>query len=325
MFDNFYTRAHELTQQGAPFATATVVRAENPSSGKPGDKAIITADGTMYGWIGGSCAQPAVVREAIDCLRRDESCFLRLSPNPHEQTPRPGLRDVAMTCFSGGTLEIFIEAHQPRPRLVIVGNLPVARALAELGRAMNYHIVLVDPGHTDAPPAYADELLTDLTQIGARVAAHTAIVVATHGQYDELALEQALATSASYVGLVASRRRAEAVRSYLIDQGLGDGQLQRLVAPAGIDIHARRGDEIALSIMAEIVQRYRTSRPALIELPLAPQAAEPLSYAIDPICGMQVTIAGARYTYEDAGTTYYFCCPGCRTTFRKAAAGLTKS
>jgi xanthine dehydrogenase accessory factor len=309
-------------QRGIPFATAIVVRAEKPTSGKPGDKAIITADGTMYGWIGGSCAQPTVIREALKALRADASRFVRLSPNPHEQPPREGLSDVPMTCFSGGTLEIYIEPQQPQPRLLIVGDLPVARALAELGKAMSYRTILVDPNHHGDPPPYADELLTDLTAISAAVTPLTSIVVATHGQYDELALEQALASGASYIGLVASRKRAEAVRENLAQQGLAAEPLRRFKSPAGLDIQARRGDEIALSIMAEIVQHRRNlAELDWLETPAAeaqPAAEPPPAVAIDPICGMSVTIAGAKHTYDYAGTTYYFCCPGCKTTFRKS-------
>ena len=320
MYDEFFSKAHELIRQGVPFATAIVVRAERPTSGKPGDKAIITADGTMHGWIGGSCAQPTVIREALKALRADESRFVRLSPNPLEQPPREGLSDVPMTCFSGGTLEIYIEPQQPQPRLIVIGNLPVARALAELGRAMSYHTIIVDPGHQGDPPPYADELLTNLTTISAYVTPLTSIVVATHGQYDELALEQALATSAPYIGLVASRKRADSVREYLTQQGFSSEQLGRFKSPAGLDIQARRGDEIALGIMAEIVQRRRNSTE-LAWLPAPEAAAQPEAApatAIDPICGMSVTIAGAKHTYEYQGTTYYFCCPGCKTTFRKA-------
>ena len=320
MYDEFFSKAHELIRQGVPFATAIVVRAERPTSGKPGDKAIITADGTMHGWIGGSCAQPTVIREALKALRADESRFVRLSPNPLEQPPREGLNDVPMTCFSGGTLEIYIEPQQPQPRLIVIGNLPVARALTELGRAMSYSTIIVDPGHQGDPPSYADELLTDLTTISAYVTPLTSIVVATHGQYDELALEQALATSAPYIGLVASRKRADSVREYLTQQGFSSEQLGRFKSPAGLDIQARRGDEIALGIMAEIVQRRRNSAE-LAWLPAPEAVAQPEvapATAIDPICGMSVTIAGAKHTYEYQGTAYYFCCPGCKTTFRKA-------
>jgi xanthine dehydrogenase accessory factor len=322
MYDEFFSKAYELSRQGVPFATAIVVRTERPTSAKPGDKAIITADGTMYGWIGGSCAQPTVIREALKALRTDESRFVRLSPNPLEQPAREGLSDVPMTCFSGGTLEIYIEPQQPQPRLVIVGSLPVARALGELGKAMSYRTIVVDPTYQGEPPQYADQLLTDLTAIAGLVTPVTSIVIATHGQYDELALEQALRTSAPYIGLVASRKRAEAVREYLTQQGLTAEQLQRFKSPAGLDIQARRGDEIALSIMAEIVQ-WRRNVADMVWLPVqakdTPPEAEPApAVAVDPICGMSVTIAEAQYTDEYAGTSYYFCCAGCKTTFHIA-------
>jgi xanthine dehydrogenase accessory factor len=298
------------------------VRAERPTSAKPGDKAIVTADGKLHGWIGGSCAQPTVIHEALEALRAGDSRFIRLSPNPLDQPKREGLSDVPMACFSGGTLEIYIEPQQPQPRLIVIGNLPVARSLGELGKVMGYRTIFVDPDHQGAPPPYADELLTNLSMIPEQVIGPTSIVVATHGQYDELALEQALRTSAPYIGLVASRKRAEAVREYLAHQGFPAEQVRRFKAPAGLDIQARRGDEIALSIMAEIVQRRRNSadlawQPASVEN-TQPEVAPAPAAALDPVCGMSVTIAEAKYSYEYEGSTYYFCCPGCKTTFRKA-------
>jgi xanthine dehydrogenase accessory factor len=318
MFDDFFSKANELTQRGVAFATAVVVRAEKPTSGKPGDKAIITPDGTLYGWIGGSCAQPSVVREALRALSDGESRLIRLSPDPLNQIPREGLLDVAMTCFSGGTLEVYIEPQQPRPRLLVIGNLPAARALAELGHAMHYHVILVDPTHTGDMPSYADDLLTDLTAVPTQINPQTYVVVATHGQYDELALEQVLGASPAYIGLVASRTRGAEVRQQLQANGIAAELLQVLRAPAGIDIGARRGDEIALSIMAEIVAVRRgremssTSQPAIRPvLNLQP------AVAIDPVCGMEVAIAGAQYRHEHDGVLYYFCCPGCRGRFIK--------
>jgi xanthine dehydrogenase accessory factor len=315
MFDDFHLKAAELQQTGIAFATATVVRAERPTSGKPGDKAIITADGKMYGWIGGSCAQPTVVREAQRALVDGASRLIRLSPDPAAQTPRPGLHDVAMTCFSGGTLEIFIEPQQPRPRLLIVGSLPAARALAELGRAMNYHVTLVDPSHD--PELLPDEaVITDLRRIPQLVVGETYAVVATHGQYDEPALELLLKSQARYIGLVASRKRGAEVKAFLAGMGIAQAKLERLRAPAGLHINARRGDEIALSIMAEIVQlRYA-------EQPQAAESAEPAQtqIAIDPVCHMEVEVATAMHTHEHEGTTYYFCCPGCKGRFARNPA-----
>jgi xanthine dehydrogenase accessory factor len=259
MYDDFFEKANELVQQGQPFVTATVVRAEKPTSAKPGDKAIITVDGVMYGWIGGSCAQPSVIKEALKALAADECRLIRLSAEPEAQSPREGLVDLPMTCFSGGTLEIMIEPQHPRPRLLIIGNLPIARALIHLGRAMNYHVIVADPDNPDANIAGADEVLTNLDELGEQVWPNTYVVVATHGNYDELALEKVLNANPTYVGFVASPKRGRAIREYLEMRGFSEEQMTPLKAPAGLDIQARRGDEIALSIMAEIVQRRRNA------------------------------------------------------------------
>ncbi len=161
-----------------------------------------------------------------------------------------------MTCFSGGTLDVYIEPQQPRPRLVVVGDLPVARSLVELGRAMSYHVVAVLSAG-DAHTSPADEVVTDLDQLPGRVTPFSFVVVATHGHGDAPALALALTTDAPYVGLVASRKRGEEVLRQVRESGLDEAVVARVRVPAGLDIQARRGDEIALSIMAEIIQVRR--------------------------------------------------------------------
>lgn len=276
MYDEFFQKAHELRAADQPFVTVVVVRAENPTSGKPGDRAIVTRDGTMHGWVGGSCAQPTVIEQAARALADGAPRLIRLSPRPGAEPVPPGVEEVPMTCFSGGTLDLFIEPHHPRPQLLIVGTLPVARALADLGRAMSYGVTVVDPTgaeasvragapaeapaaapHAAAAPAGADRVLTDLAQIPAHATGLTFAVVATHGQYDEPALEQVLSTDVPYVGLVASKSRGRAVLEHLAQDGVDEGTLARVRFPAGLDIGARRGDEIAVSIIAEIVQVKR--------------------------------------------------------------------
>lgn len=261
MIDDFFARAYELVKKGEAFVTATVVRAEKPSSGKPGDRAIITAGGAMHGWIGGSCAQPTVVKEAMKALSDGEARLIRLSTESSSRGAREGLIDLPMTCFSGGTLEIYIEPQAPRPRLLIVGTLPVAQALARLGAAMNYHVIVVDLDGSGANAPFADETLTSLDGIADQIRPFTFVVVSTHGNHDELALERILAAEPAYVGLVASPKRAAAVRELLAERGVSASEMAPLKAPAGLNIQARRGDEIALSIMAEIVQRRRSAEP----------------------------------------------------------------
>lgn len=317
MYDEFFSKAHQLLSEGIPFATAIVVRAEKPSSGKPGDKAIITPTGVMHGWIGGSCAQPTVVQEAMKALAEGEPRLIRLSTNPKGEADRAGLIDLPMTCFSGGTLEIYIEPQFPLPRLMVIGNLPVAQALVQLGKAMNYNVIAVDPDNEGAGMSQADEILTDMQHIVDKITPLTYVVVASHGHYDELALTTALRSKAAYVSLVTSKTRASAVLEYLRAQGLTDDELSRLKYPAGLDISARRGDEIALSIMAEIVQKRRSAELFDVEALLASLnlSAEPTE-AIDPVCGMSVEIAGAEYTAQYNGRTFYFCCQGCRESFK---------
>lgn len=314
MYDEFFDRAHSLLSQGLPFATAVVVRAERPTSARPGDKAIVTAEGVMHGWIGGSCAQPTVIEEAMKALADGSPRFIRLSTDPESHTAREGLLERPMTCFSGGTLEIYIEPQLPAPRLMVVGNLPVAQALARLGKVMNYQVIVVDPDTRGAGIPEADEVVTELDQMAGKITPLTYVVVASHGRYDEVALEHALRSRAAYVALVASRARSAAVLEYLEAQGLDEATLGRLKYPAGLDIQAMRGDEIALSIVAEIVQRRRSGEEVDVLSLVAgqmPAAAE----AIDPVCGMTVQIAGAEHVYEYEGQTFYFCCAGCRAAF----------
>lgn len=315
MYDEFFTKASELLNQGIPFVTATVVRAEKPTSGKPGDKAIITPAGIMHGWIGGSCAQPTVIQESLKALAEREPRLIRLSTDPKAEA-RAGLIDLPMTCFSGGTLEIYIEPQFPLPRMVVIGSLPVAQALVQLGQAMNYNVIAVDPNNDGVGLTEADEIITDLAVMVDKITSLSYVVVASHGHYDELALEHALRSKAAYVALVASKTRAETVIAYLKDQGLSPEVLLKLKYPAGLDIGAWRGDEIALSIMAEIVQKRRAAEPLTIEALLEDiDMAVVLTEGIDPICGMTVEMEGAEHTTEYNGQTYYFCCAGCQTTF----------
>lgn len=323
MFDDFFLKAQELRDAQRPFASVVVVRAENPTSGKPGDRALVTVDGTMHGWVGGSCAQPTVIDQAARCLADGVPRLIRLSPDPGSNPVPSGIEEVPMTCFSGGTLDIFIEPHHPAPTLLVVGTLPVARALAHLGKGMSYRVVVVDPASGD-PLAQADETVRSLDDLAAHVSPLTFVVVATHGEYDEPALAAALATDAPYIGLVASRSRGEAVLRHLEVDGIGAEARARVRFPAGLDIGAKRGDEIAVSILAEIVGvRNRLGDLAWDDGAFAgsgaasatPEAPGEPETALDPICGMNVKVEGAMHTFEHDGTTYYFCCGGCRGRF----------
>lgn len=329
MFDEYFALAHRLQSEGRPFATAAVVRAEKPTSARPGDRAIVTADGVLHGWIGGSCAQPTVVQAALAAIADGRPRLVRLSPDPGAHPAPAGYEELPMTCFSGGTLDVYVEPQHPQPRLLIVGDLPVAQALAKLGRAMSWRVLAIAGDGAEAM-AEADEVRTDLEAIAEWATPWTAIVIATHGHFDEPAAAAALRTPAGYVALVASRKRAAEVAAHLDAEGL-TAERARLRSPAGLDIGARRGDEIALSIVAEIVQ---TRRAAEGKAAAAPEAAssggEPAAApearprtAIDPVCGMTVNVSAATPTVRHAGEQYWFCCAGCASKFAKQSTART--
>ncbi len=309
--------AADLAQREEPFVLAVVVRRQPASSSQAGDMALITAAGVFHGWLGGSCTQPTVVREAQRALAEGEPRLVVLAPDP-ETERRPGVAVFPMTCNSGGTVEIYLEPVLPAPRLVVFGVSPTARALAKLGKAMGYSVVAVDPAAEPDLFPDADQVLTDpgrsprlfAPSHGPRYA-----VVATLGERDEPAIRDALAMTPDYLGVVASRRRFSQMREVLLSTGVTAAAIDSIRSPAGLNIKAERPEEIALSILAEIVEQQRAAPENKVKEEVATSFA---ATAIDPICGMTVTIAGARHTAEHAGRSWYFCCGGCRERFLAA-------
>ena len=303
--------AYELTQAREPYVLATVVWCERPTSAKPGAQAIIQANGQMTGWIGGTCAQPVVVREALRALREGDDPYLLRLGDPETGVVRENVRVFPMSCTSGGVLDIYMEPHLPQPQLVLIGESPVIAALSQLAPVLDFAVTQLDS--------------PDLSQ--ADINERTNILVATHGQYDEDALEQALRTPAAYVGMVGSHKRARACREYLRTSGLKEEQINRLKAPAGLDLGAITPEEIAATILAELVQ-VRRRGPILQEddtriagkqqsenSEVSPASA--VETAIDPICGMIVEIADARHHSTFEGRDFYFCCPACKRLFER--------
>jgi xanthine dehydrogenase accessory factor len=299
MADPLLALAADLERRGEPFVLATVVRCEAPTSAKPGAKALVRADGRVEGWVGGACAEPVVVREALHALRDGRPRLVGLYGEGGRLPGRTeGILDYAMTCHSGGTLEIYVEPYLPAPLLVLVGHGPVVDVLATLAGAAGYSVVPL----TDAGEA---------ALAGLALGRRASVVIATHADADEDALARVLSTEAGYISLVASRRRAAAIVERLRERGVPPDRLGRFKAPAGLDLGAITPAEIAVSILAEIVQHHRADKGA--ETTLAAPPAE----AVDPICGMTVTIATARYRSDAAGRTTYFCCLGCKETFER--------
>ncbi len=286
-------RADRLAAERTPFVIATVVRAGRPTSVHPGDTAIVLGDGAVEGFVGGACAESSVRLQALRALETGEALLLRIVPEGDETADAEGALVVRNPCISGGALEIFLEPRLPAPRIAVVGETPIGFALASIGERLGYDVVL----SAGAPEDTAGDV---------------ALVVASHGREEEDALASALAAGVPYVGLVASRRRGSAVLEELRSRGVPEDRVARLRTPAGIEIGAVSAEEIALSILAEIVQARR-------ERITPPPAAEPAE-AVDPVCGMTVAVTESTPRAEHRGESFHFCSEGCRKAFEEDPA-----
>ena len=312
--DDLLILAGDLRRQGQAFALATVVRCERPTSAKPGAKALIRPDGRMTGWVGGACAEPVVAREALAALRDGRPRLVVLVGEGGRDPARTeGIVHFPMTCHSGGTLEIYVEPFLPKAQLVLVGHGPVIETLASLASTAGYQVAVV---RGDALAAALGDLA---------LGPDTSVVVATHGDFDEDALTRVLAAPVGYVSLVASRKRAGTIVETLRRRGVRAEQVDRLKAPAGLDIGAVTPEEIAVSILAEIIhtRHGRKTEPESGSSGAIPAAA---TEARDPVCGMTVEVTSARHQSDWAGRPVYFCCLRCKESFdadpRRYAAAL---
>ncbi|MET9879085.1 XdhC family protein [Actinacidiphila glaucinigra] len=298
-------RIAELTVRHVPFVRATVVRARRPASARAGDTAVVLEDGRIEGFVGGVCAEATVRAQALRTLASGEALLLRISPEAAEEGTAgeteavEGALSLRNPCLSGGELEIFLEPRRPVPRVLVLGETPIARALTGLGPALGYEVA--------GPPAgwSAEESLSGVH----------AVVVASHGRDEEAALTAAVRAGVPYVGLVASPRRGAAVVAGL---DLTAEQRDAVRTPAGLWIGARTPGEIALSILAEVVASVRGRDGARSAAPVGePTAtAEPApSTALDPVCGMTVAAVPGTPCTDAGGTRRWFCCEGCRTAF----------
>jgi xanthine dehydrogenase accessory factor len=284
---NVLARAGKLHQEGVPFVMATVTWSRGPSSGKAGSKAIIHADGRIEGWLGGACAQPMVVRQALEALADGEAKLLVLGDNDI----REGVSVVPMACASEGAMEVYVEPVLPMPNLIVAGSSPMVETLRRLASVLGWRAASVDDpaGIAGAPEG-------------------SYVVIATQGHFDEPAVEAALRTPAAYIGLVASEKRASSVKAWLRKRGVTEQEISRMRAPAGFDLGSTEHHEIAVAILAELVAFKATGSGGVVAVALPEQA-------VDPVCGMLVDIAHARFVSEHDGVNVYFCAAGCQQTF----------
>jgi xanthine dehydrogenase accessory factor len=307
--------ARSLSERGERFALATVVWRRGPSSGKAGYRAVITAAGEVRGWVGGACAEPVVVREALAAM--DEGVPRVVFIGRAEELAgedRDGTILVPISCQSEGALKIFIEPVPRGPDLVIIGRSPMVHTLAAMANALGWRTTVVDDNGHPEDWSEPDRMLPALDLQAAGVGTRTAVVVATQGHYDEEALEQAVATDAGWLGVVASQRRAASLLDHLRSRGVAEDTLKRVNAPAGLNLGHVSHEEIAVAILAELVQ-FRAAGGLQAGAGADAAAAPVRTEAVDPVCGMTVQVAGARHRLERGGQTFYFCCAGCLRTF----------
>jgi xanthine dehydrogenase accessory factor len=312
-----------LRREGQSFALATVVARRAPVSAHLGDRAIVYADGRMEGFVGGACSREIIRQQALDALKTRCSRLVSIQPDANDSRASTGEHVVVpMTCVSEGAIDVYVEPFVQARRLVVVGATPVAESLAQLARSMNYDVVRVvdDREQRDIEQEVATlgvtvvtlDALQAILQTSGAGGGDVSAVVVSQGHYDEEALEPILRCGVPYVGLVASRTRAAAVRAVLDERGVpGTAAIRN---PAGLDLGARTPPEVALSILAEIVKAHPSGVRAATTSVVAPPAA---ATAIDPVCGMSVVVAGARHAAEVDGVSYYFCCANCRSKFLK--------
>jgi xanthine dehydrogenase accessory factor len=296
------TQFERLLAEREPFVLATVVRARRPTSVRPGNAALVRADGTIDGFVGGICAESSVRLYSLRVLETGEPLLLRLVPGDGDGADPDETIEGAVVernpCLSGGSLEIFLEPHLPAPRVLVLGGSPIARALEQVGQAAGYECRRTESGD------------------GVDVDGAAAVIVASHGSDEEGVLAAALKAGVPYVALVASRKRGASVRDAL---ELPVELRSQLHTPAGLDIGARTPAEIAVSVLAEVIAEHH-AHPSLdapearLEVPAAAPAA------VDPICGMQVAVSPATPQLLCAGEPHYFCGPGCRDAYARQHA-----
>jgi xanthine dehydrogenase accessory factor len=274
MPDDFYSQAAQFIAEGKAFAVATVVRVEGSSSARRGSKAIIDSQGKLVtGWVGGGCAESAVKSEALNCMETGRPQLITLDMRDEEL-------GVGMPC--GGKMEVFIEPALPKPELLIVGHGRIAETLAAIGHLMGFGITVNDPAaDAKAFPNASRLVIEDFDLTETPIGPKTFVVIATQHKRDHLWLQKALEGNAAYVALVASRHRAKLVLDYLAVAGILEQKIASVRAPAGLDLGAATPEEIALSIISEMVALRRGA--SATPMGLKESDLEPTNTATDAV------------------------------------------
>ncbi len=315
MHDQFITLAGRLNKQRQPYATAIIVNRRIPSSGKPGDKAIITHDGQIHGWIGGGCTRGIILKESLLSIRENKPRMVKITPEDVGKDD-PNTKLYRMTCQSGGEVDVYIEPVLPKPHIVIFGKSHIAMALSRISVAMDYHVSVIHSGDADGmfDGVQEDMQLSDFSEEILDETSH--IVICTQGFGDQEALAAALKTKVPYIAFVSSRKKAQSIFTELRMKGISIDELKKVKTPAGIDLNAKRPEEVAISILAEIIRELRKAESdasggddkANVEF-------NSDAYYLNPVCQIPIEKKTAKHILEYRGEAVYFCCDGCKVKF----------
>lgn len=305
-------------QNHTPYAHASIVRRKAPSSGKPGDHALITEDGKIHGWIGGGCTRGIVLKEALLSLQDGKPRYVAISKDQLIES-YSNTKVYNMTCQSGGQVEVYIEPMLPKPHILIIGQSHIGMALSRLAKAMDYQVTAVmnvaDP--TVYPEADRVLELTELNDLENYKQAY--ILVCSQGEGDVTALLKAIAIDSDYIGFVASRIKGQSVFTDLRQHGITFDQLKKIKTPAGIDIGGKLPEEAAVSILAQIIQLFRQqSDTTSVNVDSGTLSHMPNDdFYINPVCKIPVQKSTAKHVLQHNGDSVYFCCDGCKVSFEK--------
>ncbi len=335
MFNELTLNIEAQLAKGSDFAIAQVVDRIAPSSGKVGDKALILESGEMIGWVGGGCVRGIVIKEALDVIRSKRYKRVRISPEGGTLETAT-YKEYVMSCQSKGTVEILIEPMMSQPEIIIAGKSNIARKLAALAVAADFRVsvLAMDADAQMFPGVHRVYDKVDFSPF--KNHNNTYIIVTTRGENDDISVRKALETGAGYVGFVASAKKAADIRTHLAKEGLSENDISRLKSPVGLDINAKLASEVAISILAEIIDDFRNGRASAnkqrqkdtseaaisAEQPAGDTFAE--EYYINPVCQVPVSRKNPKHIIEYKGELVYFCCDGCKVSFEKNPAQYIK-
>lgn len=314
MRNDFIDVINSLKHTSEPYATAVIVRRQKPSSGKPGDQAVITPDGKIHGWIGGGCTRGIVLKEALLAMQERKPRFVSICQEKRTST-FSNTKIYSMTCQSGGEVELYIEPVLPKPQIVIYGNSHIGMALAKIAKTMDYRVDAVQSKVDESVYPTADNIF-GIDSFEAQIQHEGSfVIVCTQGEGDLEALHSALQLNNQYLAFVSSKIKAQSIFTELRLKGVSFDQLKTIKTPAGIDLNAKLPEEVAISILAEIIKQFREESTDKTKSGSLGMPND--EFYMNPVCNIPIQKSTAKYVLNYKEEKVYFCCDGCKVSFEK--------